>query len=147
VPSKKSQDPLHQDISNKSRSLGRKTNEKSQMLLNQNMPYGPVSNTRDSSVSNNSTQIGAYTSVGGMKKQLGLMNNFMPSHLPQSFYNAAGPDGQNYNYEIQLGNKAAVSSSQAARSKSNDYDRSTKATFSNNRQNNSQPRTNGPDTL
>lgn len=32
-------DPINSEA-NKSRSLGRKTNEKSQMLMNQNMPYG-----------------------------------------------------------------------------------------------------------
>ena len=67
-------DPL-QDMNNKSRSLGRKTNEKNQMILNQNMPYGQMNNIRDSSVSNTSNQNGSgfasYTSNGGKKSNFG----------------------------------------------------------------------------
>jgi len=56
-------------MNNKSRSLGRKQNDKNQMLMNQaNMPYGHTNNIRDSSVSNNSnpngSSLAAYTSVG-----------------------------------------------------------------------------------
>lgn len=57
-----------------------------------------MNNIRDSSVSNTSTHgnssLAAYTSVAGVGKKnqqkLGMMNNFMPSNLPQSFYNASG---------------------------------------------------------
>ena len=35
-----------------------------------------------------------------------MMNNFMPSNLPQAFYNVGGPAGknssQNYSYDINL---------------------------------------------
>lgn len=86
------------------------------------MPYGgPVSNTRDSSVSNNSNPIGssslaAYTSVNNIaqkKQQFGMMNNFMPMNQPQSFYNVGGNDGPNYNYDINLSavNKTSNASS------------------------------------
>ena len=83
-----------QDMSNKSRSLGRKTTDKANLI---GLPYGQVtSNIRDSSVSNNSNPAGnsslaAYTSVGNKKVQQqystnnsqynmainGVVNNFM----------------------------------------------------------------------
>lgn len=107
-------DPINNDIQNKSRSLGRKTNEK-QNIIN-NMPYqNPNTNIRDSSVSNTSNPAGnsslaTYNSVTGKQKaggQFGMMNNFMPTNLPHSFYNPAnGPsstaNGANYSYEINL---------------------------------------------
>jgi hypothetical protein len=80
------------------------------MVLKQHIPYGHISNTRDSSVSNNSNPIGssslaAYTSVNNAaNKKLGMMNNFMPSNLAQQFYNVGSVEGSggNYNYEINL---------------------------------------------
>ena len=85
-------------MSNKSRSLGRKTTDKAANVIG--MPYGQ-NNIRDSSVSNTSNPAGStnlqgYTSVGQNKKSYGtgatsnqynMMNNFMASNLPQTFYN------------------------------------------------------------
>ena len=101
----------------KSRSLGRKTNDKAMM----NMPYGQISNNiRDSSVSNNSNPAGssslaAYTSAANPKKfstnqgggsQFNMINNFM-GNLPQTFYNQVSLSnpkdaGSNYSYDINL---------------------------------------------
>lgn len=56
--------------------MGRKNNEKNQMIINQNLPYGQTNNIRDSSVSNTSNPTGnsslaAYTSVGAAQKKAG----------------------------------------------------------------------------
>ena len=108
-------------MNNKSRSLGRKPTDKQNMI---GMPYGQ-NNIRDSSVSNTSNPAGSsnlagYTSVGQNKKQFGasnstsqynMMNNFIASNLPQTFYNqvsinnvrgGGNPDDSNYSYEINL---------------------------------------------
>ena len=62
------------------------------------MPYqNPTNNIRDSSVSNTSNPTGnsslaTYNSqIAGKPKgnQFGMMNNFMPSNLPTSFYGAS----------------------------------------------------------
>jgi len=80
-------------MSNKSRSLGRKTTDKANLI---GMPYGQVNNIRDSSVSNNSNPAGssslaAYTSVGKNNaankystnsSNYNMMNNFMSNNLP-----------------------------------------------------------------
>lgn len=77
-------------MNNKSRSLGRKTTEKSNQI---GMAYGQ-SNIRDSSVSNNSnpsSSVVGYTTAqskvkfgGGNSGQgvYGMMNNFMVNNLP-----------------------------------------------------------------
>jgi len=109
------------EITNKSRSLGRKQTDKASML---SMPYGQSTNIRDSSVSNNSNPTGsslaAYTSAAnGSNKskfnsnpsqQYKQMNNFMSNNLP-NFYNqvninnvrgAPNQEDKNYSYDINL---------------------------------------------
>lgn len=67
-------------MNNKSRSLGRKTTEMNQMMLQPgaagSMPYGKMNNIRDSSVSNTSnpnasSSLAAYASAANQKQGKG----------------------------------------------------------------------------
>lgn len=79
------------------------------------------------------------------------MNNFMPSNLPQQFFNPSGGNsGSNYSYDINLNavNKSGVnnaSGSQSSnvaggRSNQNDYDTNPKNIYKSNKSAHSQQR-------
>ena len=115
------------------------------MILNQ-QPY--TSNIRDSSVSNNSSHAGSSSLAAYNKNQargsqsnsnqFGMMNNFMSSNLQQAFYqNSRGPDGYNYDINLNAVNKSLNGQTQNAvnnrsgSQKSQDYDNNPKSIYMN----------------